>query len=328
MRILLTGANGHIGCALAPMLIDHGHELRLLLHQRDDGVRHLPAERITGDIRDTDTVDRAMRGMDAVIHLAARISIDSAHDPLVWPVNVDGTRHVVDACVRHRIQRLVHFSSIHSYDPLPLDAPLDETRAPATPQQPVYDRSKAAADRLVQEAMDRHGLCAVIIAPTSVFGPHDHGPSLLGRAIIDIHAGRVPMLTPGGYDFVDVRDVARTAVVALDRGTPEGKYLVSGQYRTVVELAAAIGALSGHRTVQRVAPAPLLKALLPFFRLQARVTGRPALFTREALEALLHGHRDIRSTRAERVLGHSRTPFHTTLADALAGYTATGWLKD
>ncbi|MBK9276073.1 MAG: NAD-dependent epimerase/dehydratase family protein [Flavobacteriales bacterium] len=326
MRIAITGANGHVGAALCPLLLEQGHSLRLLVHRRSDGIADLDAERVSGDLLDAGAVDRFVAGCDAVMHLAARISIDSNNDPLVPRVNVDGTRHIVQACLRHGVKRLVHVSSIHSYDSHPLDAPLDETRGATRATAPAYDRSKAAADGVVLEAVSAHGLSAVILAPTSVFGPLDHGPSLMGRAIADLHNGKVPLLPPGGYDFVDVRDVAQAIAEALHRGAAGSKYLLSGSYRTVRELSAAVGRVAGRRTVQRVAPIGLLRSLVPFFQLQARLTGRTPLMTHEALTALLEGHPDIRSAKARAELGFRPRPFEETLADALDWQQRAGML--
>lgn len=315
-----------MGGVLTPALSEAGHELRLLVHQRTDGIAGL-GEQVKGDITDPADVDRLVQGCEAVVHLAARISIDSANDPLVPRVNVEGTRHVVDACVRHGVRRLVHFSSIHSYDAHPRNEPLDETRAPTAPTTAAYDRSKAAGDVLVLDAVRSKGLNAVILAPTSVFGPMDHGPSLLGRAIADMHNGRVPLLPPGGYDFVDVRDVAAAAVNALHKGAAGEKYLLSGQYRTVRELAATVGSIAGRRVAQRVMPAAVLRALVPVFRAQARLAGGTPLVTSEAINALMEGHPDIRSTKAQAELGLRPRPFEETLADTLAWMRGAGMLR-
>ncbi|HNA32579.1 MAG TPA: NAD-dependent epimerase/dehydratase family protein [Flavobacteriales bacterium] len=327
MRIAMTGANGHIGTVLSTLMHGAGHELCLLAHQRTDGIGHLGAELVRGDVLDPAAMDRLVRDCEVVVHLAARISIDSDNDPLVRPVNVDGTRNVVEACLRNGVGRLVHFSSIHSYNAHPRNEPLDELRAPTAATSPTYDRSKASADVVVLDAVRDKGLDAVILAPTSVFGPMDHGPSLLGRAIADLHNGRIPLLPPGGYDFVDVRDVAAAAMSALTRGATGQKYLLSGQYRTVRELAAAIGRITGKRVVQRVMPASVLRALIPFFRVQARLAGRTPLVTHEALNALTEGHPDIRNTKARAELEFRPRGFEETLTDTLEWMRGAGLLN-
>ncbi|MCB0792083.1 MAG: NAD-dependent epimerase/dehydratase family protein [Flavobacteriales bacterium] len=327
MRIGITGASGHVGTNLLPLLLEAGHHLRVLVHEHPPTSNtNGPVETIRGDLLDPDRMSRFVQAMDAIIHLAARISIDSGRDPLVPRINIDGTRNLVNACVEHKVGRLVHFSSIHSYDAHPRDLPLDETRVPTPAHAPAYDRSKAAGDRIVRDAVRDHGLNAVILAPTAVFGPVDPGPSLLGQAIIDIHNGRVPMLPPGGYDLVDVRDVARCALAALDRGIAGEKFLISGTYRTVREIAVAIGEITGHRTVRPVVPAWLLHASVPWFRLQAWLRRSPALLTHEAIRALTEGHRDIRNGKAAHVLGHRATPFMDTLRDTLDRFRRDGRL--
>ncbi|MBK7270959.1 MAG: NAD-dependent epimerase/dehydratase family protein [Flavobacteriales bacterium] len=323
MLIAVTGASGHVGSNLCPLLLAQGHRLRVLVHRKRDHLNDPACERVQGDLTDPDAMDRLVQGADAVYHLAARISIDSARDPLVQRVNVDGTRNVVEACVRHGVKRLVHFSSIHSYRAKPRTGTLDESRGPTEELAPAYDRSKAAGDAIVLQAVREHGLNAVILAPTSVFGPNDHGPSLLGQAIADIHHGRIPLLAPGGYDFVDVRDVAQAAVHALTQGAAGEKFLLSGHYYSVKDLAAAIGQATGKKAVQRVAPAWLLFSLVPFFRAQAWLTHKPALLTREAIHALLEGHPRISCAKAERILSFHRRPFEESISETLAWLEAS-----
>lgn len=325
MQIAITGANGHIGCTLARVLLEAGHELRLLVHRRADALSGLAAEQVRGDVTDPEAVWRLVQGADAVVHAAARISIDGDRDGSLARVNVEGTRTVVSTCRSAGVGRMVHFSSIHTCDPFPLDQPLDETRPPASRHLSAYDRSKLAADRIVRDAV-AEGLDAVILAPTSVFGPNDHYPSLLGQAVIDIARGRVPMLAPGGYDFVDVRDVARGAAAALAHGRTGERYLLSGTYLAVRELAAQVGQASGRRVSQAVAPAWLLQGLVPVFRGIARATGRPPLLTAESLRALTDSNAHVSSAKAERELGYTTRPVAQSVADTVAWFRQAGRL--
>lgn len=323
MRIAITGANGHIGCNLARHLRGEGHELRLLVHQRQDAVEALGAELIRGDVTDAAAMAGLVRGMDAVVHTAGRISIDGDRDGLLTRVNAAGTRTVVNACLSEGVGRLVHFSSIHTYDPFPLDQPLDETRPPVSDHASAYDRSKLEADEAVRDGVAR-GLSAVLVAPTSVIGPDDHYPSLLGQAVIDIVRGRMPMLVPGGYDFVDVRDVCRGVAAALTRGRAGEKYLLAGHYLTIRELAALIGQASGRRAPQTVLPGWLLQGLVPVFRGVAWVSGKPPLLTRESLRALVESNPQVSSRKAAEELGYTRTPAERTIADTIAWFRQAG----
>jgi dihydroflavonol-4-reductase len=326
MRIAITGANGHVGCNLTRLLLEEGHELRLLIHQREDAVAGLAAERVRGDITDPTAIASLVRGMDALIHAAGRISIDGDRDGSLARVNAAGTRTVVDACLAERVGRLVHFSTIHTYDPAPTDQPLDETRGPVLHHVSDYDRSKLMADEAVRDGVAR-GLDAVIVAPTSVIGPNDHYPSLLGQAVIDLGRGRMPVLVPGGYDFVDVRDLCRGVVAALTRGRSGEKYLLSGHYLTIRELAALIGEASGRKAPTTVLPGWLLRGMVPVFRGVAWASGRPPLLTRESLLALTEGNPSISSAKAERELSYIRRPVAETVADTVAWFRQAGRLN-
>lgn len=325
MRIAITGANGHVGANLARLLLEEGHDLRLLIHEREDAVAGVAAERLRGDVTDPEAVRGLVRGSDAVIHAAARISIDGDRDGELARVNVAGTRAVVEACLAEGVGRLVHFSSIHTYDPFPLDQPLDESRPPISRHVSAYDQSKLQADQLVRDAVAR-GLDAVLVAPTSVIGPHDHYPSLLGQAVIDIVRGRVPMLVPGGYDFVDVRDLCRGVAAALARGRTGEKYLLSGHFLTIRELAALVGRASGRPVPQTVTPAWLLRGLVPVFRGVAWASGRPPLLTEESLRALTDSNPLISSAKATQELGYSKRPAAETVADTIAWFRQAGKL--
>jgi len=325
MRIVITGANGHVGCNLARLLIERGHDLRLVVHQQRHALAGLEAEIVQGDVTDRASMAAAFRGMDAVIHAAARISIDGDRDGSLARVNADGTRTVVEACLAEGVGRLVHFSSIHTFDPFPLDQPLDESRPPVSDHASDYDRSKLAADDAVRAGVTA-GLDAVIVAPTSVIGPNDFYPSLLGQAVIDIVRGRMPVLVPGGYDFVDVRDVAAGTAAALERGRTGEKYLLSGQYLTIRELSGLLGSASGRRTPQAVLPMALLRGLVPMMRGVARVIGKPPLLTEESLRALAESNPNITPARAERELGYSRRPAVETIADTVAWFREAGRL--
>jgi dihydroflavonol-4-reductase len=325
MRIAITGANGHVGGNLARLLLEEGHDLRLLIHRRQDAVAGLPAERVVGDITDPAGMTGLVRGCDVVVHAAARISIDGDRDGSLARVNIEGTRAVVEACLAQGIGRLVHFSSIHTYDPFPLDQPLDETRPPVARHASAYDQSKLAADAIVRDAV-RRGLDAVIVAPTSVIGPHDHYPSLLGQAVIDMVRGRVPMLAPGGYDFVDVRDLVGGVARALERGRTGEKYLLSGHFLTIRELAGLVGQASGRQVSQVVAPGWLLRGLVPLFRATAWATGSAPLLTAESLRALTDSNPNVSSAQAERELGYQRRPIAETVTDTIAWFRQAGRL--
>ena len=326
MRIAITGASGHVGNNLSRALLAQGHELRLMVHRQDEGLQGLEAEVVRCNLLDREGVRSFVKGVDAVIHTAAVISV-AGGDPQgrLADVNIAGTRHVVDACLQEGVGRLLHFGTIHVFDPFPLEEVLDETRALRTEGAGAYDRTKVAGNRLVLDAVEK-GLDAVILSPTSVFGPHDYYPSLLGKGISDIYRKRIPMLIPGGYDFVFVDDVVNGAVNALERGRTGENYLLSGHYLTVKQLAALIGEVGGVRTPRRIVPMPVLQAMLPVFRIQSKLTGQPALFTRESLKVLKESPQRISSAKAEKELGYRKTEIGQAMKATLDWFADAGLL--
>lgn len=316
----MTGVTGHIGANLYPLLLEHGHDVRCLVRNTDAAI----PSTIIGDISDELAVDELACGMDIVIHLAAKISISGNHNGEVWETNAIGTRNLSQACLRHRVRKLIHISSIHVYDPVPLDLELDETR-PYVSKGTAYDRSKIDAELAVQMCA-AEGLDTIILSPTSILGPNDTRPSLLGSAIIDIARGRLPALSPGGYDFVDVRDVARAILSAITNGTSGERYLLSGTWVSIKELARIIGEVNGTDVVQRTLPFGLLKLVTPFSEFAAKITGTEPRLTRESIHALQYSNRKISHARATAELNFTPRPLRETINDTLDYFREMGMI--
>jgi dihydroflavonol-4-reductase len=327
MTVLVTGANGHVGANLVRELLRRGQRVRALVHRDTRALDGLPVEYARGDVCVPSSLRAAFAGVEVVYHLAAVISIDGDRGGVVPAVNVHGVRHVAEAARAAGVRRLVHCSSVHAFSQEPLDQPLDERRAPATqPHYPAYDRSKAAGEMEIRAAIGR-GLDAVIINPTGIIGPYDFGPSRMGRWLRSLCEARLPALVDGGFDWVDVRDVARAAIAAAARGRTGANYLVAGHWHSLRELAQlsaeVIGGLRG-----RLLETPMWLARIgaPFAVAGARLTGREPLFTREALHAL-RANRCVRRDRATQELQHTPRPMRETLADLHAWFAARGVVR-
>jgi dihydroflavonol-4-reductase len=239
--------------------------------------------------------------------------------------NVMGTRNVVAACRAAKVRRLVHFSSIHALDPHPSGDPVDERRplydrAEASP----YQRSKARGEAEVL-AGAAAGLDAVIVSPTGVFGPYDHGPSAQGRAMLQMARGKLPVVPSGGSDWVDVRDVVQGALAAEQRGRTGERYLLSGEWVALADLAVLFAAAADARGPWLVLPMWAARPLGWAGDAYTTLTRRPASVTRESL-ACLRQYREIRRAKAERDLGFSPRPIAETVADTVAWFRASGHL--
>ncbi|HEY7954220.1 MAG TPA: NAD-dependent epimerase/dehydratase family protein, partial [Polyangia bacterium] len=186
MKVVVTGAAGHIGGNLTRALIARGERPRVLVRSDRRALDGLDVEVVDGDVRDRASLERAFDGAERVFHLAAHISISPGEEELVEAINVRGVKNVVEACLARGVKRLIHFSSIHALASEPTGTPVDESRPLAADSPLTYDRSKAGGEREVRAGIER-GLDAVVVNPTGVIGPHDYRPSRMGEVFLSLY---------------------------------------------------------------------------------------------------------------------------------------------
>jgi dihydroflavonol-4-reductase len=293
MRIYVTGGSGFVGGHVVRELTDAGADVR--------------AQR--AELLDREALDRAARGCDAVVHTAALYSYDAPsadHER----VNVEGTRLLLDVCASRGVRRLVFTSTAGTCGPAP-GRLADESGSPPRWELSIpYKRTKLAAERLVFEAA-RCGLEAVVVNPTAPVGEGDGRPTPTGAMVEGVARGRIRGFVPGcGLNVVDVHDVARGHLLALERGRSGERYLLGGRNIPLDELFALIAELAGRVRPRVRVPYPVVRAagacgLLN--RHEARLARLPMFFS---------------SAKAERELGYRAGPVEPALeravADALA----------
>ncbi len=319
MRIAVTGASGHIGYNLVRRLLSEGHEITVWVH-REDVFSDLPVRSFRGDLREGEDVRRFVKGQEAVYHLAANIFISVGGRRRFFRDNLRMSQNVLRATKAEGC-RYLYFSSVHAYDPFPLDEPLDERRALALHDRSLYARSKALAQQQLYKAA-QEGVDVVILNPTAVIGPYDRKPSYLGRAILMMAKGRLPALIPGGYDWVDVRDVAEGAVQALTRGRRGEAYILGGHWRSLKDLDALVRAIRGIRRRPPMLPWWLAYIGAPFLAIAARLRNEPPLYTFESLTHLRKANTLVSHEKASRELNYHPRPLEETLQDTLQ------WFQD
>ncbi len=288
MRAYVTGAGGFVGAHVARELAGRGADVRV--------------ERV--DLLDAAGLRRAVDGCDAVFHVAALYSYDA--DPAaIERVNVEGTRNVIEACVRAGVRRLVHTSTAGTCGPVLGRDATEVDEPPAWELEVPYKRTKLAAERLVLEAA-RAELDAVVVNPTAPVGDGDRKPTPTGRMVAGVASGRIRgYVATTGLNVVDVRDVARGHALALERGVRGERYLLGGVNLPLADLFAAIADLAG-------VPRPRLR--VPYAA--AVVAARLGLASPDEVR-LARVPMYFSSGKARSVLGYEPGPVTPALARAI-----------
>lgn len=323
-RVLVTGGGGFIGRHVVEQLVDRGDEVTVMLAPDESpaGVRRLGADVVRADVRDLPRLDEVVQGQDAVIHMAALYSLWMRDWQRLYDVNVQGTVNVIAACRRAGIKRLVYTSSIAALGVNSGMAPSDEdTDFNQHGRSAPYILSKYYAERRVRAAQ-RAGDPIVTVYPSMPFGPGDHRPTPTGLLLLRTLGGAYFAAGPGGFNAVDVRDVARGHVLALDSGPDGGRYLLSGHHLPMSRFYSLVHEAGGVRR-------PVLDVPLWVLRLMGRIGDQVARFTEPLVDtsAVLYTsqHLTYDCSRAERELGYTRRPIEETFTDAIEWFRGHGY---
>jgi dihydroflavonol-4-reductase len=319
-KVAVTGASGHIGANLVRELIGRGHQVVVLIRQTSLALEGLDVVRIQGDLLDQQSLCKAFRGVDHVYHLAAHISVQTGEREKLESINVAGTRNVIEACRSEAVSTLIYFSSIHALDMKPLDQVVTEENPLLVRKESGsdYEYTKARAESLVREHSNG-ALSTRIIYPTAVLGPNDFNLSLFGQAILRMAHGRLPALVPGGFNWVDARDVAWGAVEAVEKGADGDRYILSGNYLSVSQVAAVVAELTGKSAPRITIPTWLAGISAPLMGIWARLQGEPPVYTRYSLSALA-SNKQISHSRATTRFAYQPRSFHSSMEDTLQFY--------
>ncbi len=325
-NVLVTGGTGFIGSNLAAALALDGCRVRILRRHSSDlrALEGIDVEHALGDVRDKESLKSAMAGCDTVFHTAALISYWKKERPLMFDVNVGGTRNIVESCIELGIQKLVHTSSIAAIGFQESGKEADESNTFNWETYDVgYRISKYEAEKEVRHGVER-GLHAVIVNPSVVMGERDihfHG----GQLIRDIYRKKIFYYVAGGMNVVYVGDVVRGQILAAQRGRPGQRYILSGENMTHKEIISIIAeVVGGIKPLFRLSPAWVRLVATVSERI-AEGLGRRPWITRELL-AGSHLHYYFSCRKAEAELGYSRTSFRDTVEKTFAWYRQSGML--
>jgi dihydroflavonol-4-reductase len=326
--VLLTGASGFVGSAVARRLRAAGFPVRALVRTTSP-VAHLSdlgLDFVTGDLRDAASVRQAMAGIRYLFHVAADYRLWARNPDELTQTNVAGTRLLMQEAMRAGVERVVYTSSVATLAARTDGVSADETM-PLTEDKAigVYKRSKVAAERAV-EALIAEGLPAVIVNPSTPIGPRDVKPTPTGRIIVEAASGRMPAFVDTGLNMVHVDDVAEGHFAAFERGRIGERYVLGGQNATLADILATVAGVVGRRPPRIRIPR---QALMPFAHVTeavARVTGREPMLTRDGLR-MSKNKMFFSSAKAEAELGYRARPYREGITDAIEWFRRAGYLR-
>ncbi len=309
MKVLVTGATGMIGANVAAQLARRGDSVRAVVRNVERAREILGAgyEFVPGDVTDEASLLAAMQGVEVVYHCAG-LPEQWLPDPDTFRVvNVEGTRHAVEAALQAGVRRFVYTSTIDVFR-AERGAAYDESQIDPEPKGTYYERSKQEADQVVVSAVEQ-GLDAVFLHPAGLYGPGPAGSPGMNQFIVDLIRGRVPMLLPGGLPLVYSEDCARGHIAAADRAPAGERFILSGEFHTLEELSRLIAEVAPVPKIPRTMPLWFARAFAAGGEAVASVTGSPPLLPKGQLHFLQWNARP-RSDRARRELGWQ--PLSTT----------------
>ena len=327
--ILVTGASGFVGSAVAKCLLQAGHAVRALVRPTSSRMNLADPrlEIVAGDISDADSVARAMMGVRYLFHVAADYRLWARNPQDIVRTNVEGTRTVMSAAQRAGVERIVYTSSVATLASRPDGAPSDETlQLAAENAVGAYKYSKVIAERLVEAMVAEQKLPAVIVNPSTPIGPGDVRPTPTGRIIVEAAAGRMPVYVDTGLNLVHVDDVAAGHVAALQKGRIGERYILGGQDVLLGDMLREIARRVGRPPPRLRLPRQLIFPIAYGAEAIAHFTGREPFVTTTGLR-LAKDHMFFTSAKAERELGYTARPYGEAVAEAIAWFRRHGYLN-
>ena len=333
--ILVTGASGFLGSRLVKQLVARGERVKGLVRAgaRLDVLQGLPEDSFQlayGDVLVDHSVYRALAGCDRLFHTASNFSLWAPDPEAVLAPAVKGTENVLWAAKRRGIERIVVTSSVGVLGTSDGPTVFDESHRFNVEDPETYYVSKLRADAVVAEAADA-GLPVVSVLPATIFGPGDWKPTPNGRLLLDYLRRspdfRIPVFE-GGFNAVDVDDVAMGHVLAMERGTIGARYILGGDNVTLEQLFSTLSDLTGLAGPGTKLGPTVLTLIATLFEMYARWSGEAPPFTRRGIKARINKYVWVSSEKAQRELGYRYRPLRETLDRGIRWFLRNGYLTE
>ncbi len=329
-RVLVTGATGFVGSAVVRELLAAGCRVRALVRpaSRRDNLQGLDVETATGDLRDADSLRRAVQGCRGVFHVAADYRLWTPDPDAMYASNVTGSRNVIEAAREAGVERVVYTSSVATLGLHDDGTPSDED-TPVTLDDMIgdYKRSKFLAEQAVADLARELALDVVIVHPAAPVGPRDIKPTPTGRMVLDAARGRMPAYVDTGLDIVHVDDVATGHRLAYEKGERGRHYILGGENLGLREILAQVADITGRRRPWLRVPHAVVLPAAHVAEAVARISGREPSITVAGVR-LARKHMYFSHRRASGELGYRPRPARQALADAVHWFAGHGYLQD
>ncbi len=312
---LVTGASGFIGWHVAKALLDRGVAVRALVRPGSK-ISELAVEKVTGDLRDADSLARAVAGCGTVYHVAADYRLWAKDPNELYQSNVDGTKNLISASKSAGVERFVYTSTVGCIEPP------DETKPVALEQMKgAYKRSKYLAE---VAALEEREMPLVIVNPTAPIGDHDVKPTPTGRIILDFIKGNMPAFIDTGLNLVDVHDVAMGHLLAAEKGRAGERYILGRENLTLEQILQKLAVITGRKAPTLKLPYAVAYAAGVVSTAWAGLSGTPP---RAPLDAVKMAKKKmfVSHEKAVRELGYAPGGVETAMKNAIDWFGANGY---
>ena len=308
MKVAVTGVSGHVGYVTHLLLKQHNIQRRYLLREPVEYIQN--EDCVIGNLATEDALEQLVKDCTTVIHIAGIVWPSFKKNKNVFDVNYQGTKKLFEIARKNGAKHFIYISSIHAFQESKSEV-LDESTPLCENSNIPYNFSKAESERFLNQQKD---VKITILNPTAIIGAGDFYINGMNQIFKKIEQNKLPMVVEGGYNVVDVKDVANAIINAV-RQQKEGKYLIAGNYITMYELAQLYGKINQLKVTKRVLGKTAMRTLAKLASPFEAFTKKPISLNTYAVDTLLHGHQNISNKKAEKALGFSVRPIEQTLRD-------------
>src|SRR5882724_6173411 len=326
MTTLVTGASGFLGSHVARQLVARGEKVRVLLRASSNNraIADLPLEYVTGDLRDSASLARALAGVTRVFHVAADYRLWAKHKQDIYDSNVGGTKNLLEAAKRANVAQFIYTSTVATIAVDRPEHPNEFTDAKLGEMVGHYKRSKWQAEREVLDAA-KQGFAAIIAMPTTPVGPWDWKPTPTGKIILDFLNGKMPGYVETGLNFVGVEECAAGHLLVAEKGKVGERYLLGGENLTLKAMLDKLAKITGLRAPSLKIPHGLALGVAYANTVFSRLLGREPGIPIEGVKIARH-MMFVDCSRAKRELGFQAGPVAAALERAVRWYEANGYI--